>query len=151
MPLCSSFYFLSLKHKSRALCLKSTPSHGFVNLFFQMKLTRHREINEMLQRVKVFDGMPGTGKVLSHFQMLKASFPRMQAAPELCKDNKVPSGATIHRLQWKHHHHLSPSPPHPLMQLLIWQRSKEINEVLQLEEGFTGRRIVGRGNKMRIW
>lgn len=42
-------------------------------------------------------------------------------------------------------------PPHYLIQLLIWQQSKEINEVLQRKESFTVRGIVGRRSEMRIW
>lgn len=38
-----------------------------------------------------------------------------------------------------------------LIQLLVWQMSKGINEVRQRKEGFTGRGIVGSGSEMRIW
>lgn len=42
-----------------------------------------------------------------------------------CKYNEVPSVATIHRLQWKHHHHhLSLSPSDPAAHLAPEQRNK---------------------------
>lgn len=62
---CSSVFFLSSKNECSAFFPRSTLSHVFLNLFFQMKSTRHREINEMSRRVKVFDGTPDAGKVLS--------------------------------------------------------------------------------------
>lgn len=117
-----------------------------------MKLTSNKGINEISQWEKVFDAA---------FHCFSAG----RAAPALCKYNKAPSVVTMHGQHWKHHHlplflslslplhplSLSSSPPHCLIQLLIWQQSKEINEVLQRKESFTARGIVGRRSEMRIW
>lgn len=174
MPPCSSL--IREQVPCSASQVHSCSVFSTVGLCFQVKLTRHGEINKTSPAGKVFDGTLNTKKkcfnVMSHAIMkpfsrnpaplLQLPFLSRLAAPELCKYNKVLSVATIRRLQWKPHHHhhhhlslsllfLSVSLPLSLIQLLIWQRSKEINEVLQRKEGFTGRGIVGRGSEMRIW
>lgn len=150
---CSSSSFFTSKNKHSALFQSLPPSLMFVCFLTKVKFRHSKEITNTSKYREVSDA--ARLSLCRHLKLFEKFFSsaskhagcgcimQIQQSPICGPHAKVETSSSLSIL------FCSVSFPFSQIQLLIWQQSKETNEVLQQNEGFTGRVIVDRRMETR--